>query len=159
MGVAIFGVLTTAVGLLVSPRLQTWTMTTLYKSEDGERLVQQRYQEFLAHWPAPNKQFRVPTREGDTFVVACGNETAPPLLLFHGGGTNSAMWIDAVALWAAHFRVYAIDMIGESGLSSPSRPSFVSEAYALWLDDVMQALSLERASIVGASLGGWLALD
>ena len=34
-----------------------------------------------------------------------------------------------------------------------------SDAHALWLDDVMRALSLDRASIVGVSLGGWLALD
>ena len=69
------------------------------------------------------------------------------------------MWMGDVAAWAAHFRVYAVDMIGEPGLSAPSRPPLASDAYALWLDDVMQALALTRASIVGVSLGGWLALD
>ena len=58
-----------------------------------------------------------------------------------------------------HFRVYAVDIIGEAGFSAPSRPPLASEAHALWLDDVMQALSLTRASMVGVSLGGWLALD
>ena len=46
------------------------------------------------------------------------------------------------------------------GLSAPSRPPpLKSEAHALWLDDVMRALSLDHASIVGVSMGGWLALD
>ena len=134
-------------------------MTNIYRSERGARLVQERYWEFLNRWPVPSWQLRVPTRQGETFIVACGDENAPPLLLFHGAGTNSAMWMDDVAAWADHFRVYAVDMIGEPGLSAPSRPSLASDAYALWLDDVMEALSLARASIIGVSLGGWLALD
>jgi pimeloyl-ACP methyl ester carboxylesterase len=134
-------------------------MTNIYKSAEGARAIRERYLKFLKHWPVANQHLRVPTREGETFVVACGDETAPPLLLFHGSAGNSAMWMGDVAVWAPHFRVYAIDMIGEPGLSAPSRPRMDSEAHALWLDDVMRALSLDRASSVGVSLGGWLALD
>ena len=134
-------------------------MKSIYKSTEGERAVRERYLEILKYWPVPNQQLRVPTREGETFVVACGDEAAPALLLLHGGMANSAMWMGDVAAWAAHFRVYAVDVIGEAGMSAPSRPALASEAYALWLDDVMQALSLTRASLVGVSLGGWLALD
>jgi pimeloyl-ACP methyl ester carboxylesterase len=134
-------------------------MTKIYKSADGERAVRERYLQFLKHWPVPNEQLRVATCEGETFVVRCGDENAPPLLLLHGGLANSAMWMADVASWAAHFRVYAVDVIGEPGLSAPSRPPLASEAYALWLDDVLQALGLKSASMVGVSLGGWLALD
>jgi pimeloyl-ACP methyl ester carboxylesterase len=134
-------------------------MANIYKSEEGARAVRERYLKFLARWPVPNQQLRVPAREGETFIVACGDQTAPPLLLFHGSAGNAAMWMGDVAAWAAHFRIYAVDMIGEAGLSAPSRPRLNSDAHSLWLDDVMQALSLDRASIVGVSLGGWLALD
>ena len=64
-----------------------------------------------------------------------------------------------VALWAQSFRVFGVDVIGEPGLSSTSRPLLRSDAYAMWLDDVISALGLSRVSIVGISLGGWLALD
>ena len=134
-------------------------MKRIYKSLEGEREVRERYLTILKHWPVPNRQLRVPTREGETFIVACGDAGAPPLLLLHGGMTNSAMWMGDVAAWAEHFRVYAVDVIGEAGFSAPSRPPLASEAYALWLDDVMQALSLTRVSMVGVSLGGWLVLD
>ncbi len=134
-------------------------MKSIYKSAEGERAVRERYLQFLKYWPVPNQQLRVPTREGETFIVACGDDKGPPLLLFHGGMANSAMWMGDVAVWAKHFRIYAIDMIGEAGLSAPSRQPLSSEAHALWLDDVMQALSVARTSIVGISLGGWLALD
>ena len=134
-------------------------MKSVYKSAEGKRAVRQRYLEILKHWPVPNQQLRVPTREGETFVIACGPENAPALLLLHGSMANSAMWMGDAGAWAEHFRVFAVDVIGDAGLSAPSRPPLASDAHALWLDDVMQALSLTRASMVGVSLGGWLALD
>jgi pimeloyl-ACP methyl ester carboxylesterase len=134
-------------------------MKAIYKSSEGERLIRERYQVFLKHWPVPNEQIYVPTRQGSTFVVISGPKDAPPLLLLHGGAANSAMWMGEVAAFAASFRVYCVDMIGEPGLSAPARPSLASDAYALWLDDVLDHLSVRRTSIVGASLGGWLGLD
>ena len=132
-------------------------MKSVYKSAEGERAVRERYLEILKYWPVPNRQLRVPTREGETFIIACGDENAPPLLLLHGSVMNSAMWVGDVAALAPHFRIYAVDIIGDAGLSAPSRPKFASDAHALWLDDVMHALSLTRTSVVGVSLGGWLA--
>ena len=134
-------------------------MSAIYKSAEGERAVQQRTRELLAHWPVPSRQLRVPTREGETFVVACGADTAPPLVLLHGSGANSVMWMGDVAAWSKEFRVYSIDMVGEPGLSAPARPPLASDACALWLDDVLRGLSVERAAFAGISLGGWLALD
>jgi pimeloyl-ACP methyl ester carboxylesterase len=134
-------------------------MTSIWKSPAGERAVRERYLEILQRWPVPNQQRRLPTREGETFVISCGPEDAPALVLLHGSVANSAAWMGDVAAWAEHFRIYAVDLIGDAGLSAPSRPEFSSAAHALWLDDVFQALSLERASIAGVSLGGWLALD
>jgi pimeloyl-ACP methyl ester carboxylesterase len=134
-------------------------MTTIYKSDEGARAVRERYLEILKRWPVPNEQMRVPTRQGETFVIACGEKTAMPLLLFHGSAGNSAMWMGDVRAWAGHYRVYSIDLIGEAGLSAPTRPPLASEEYALWLDDVLKVLSITKAAIVGVSLGGWLALD
>src|SRR5215472_3038614 len=132
---------------------------SLYKSTTGEIAVHERYLELLRHWPVPSEHLRLQTRQGETFVIASGPKAAPVLLLFHGGAANSAMWIGDIAAWAAHFRVYAVDMTGEAGFSAPSRPPLNSDACALWLEDVLNALGITRASMVGVSLGGWLALD
>jgi pimeloyl-ACP methyl ester carboxylesterase len=134
-------------------------MSRIYKSAEGERQVRERYLAFLKHWPVDHQQIRIPTNQGETFVIASGAEGAPPLLLLHGGAANSAMWMGDIRAFAGSFRVYAIDMIGEAGLSAPSRPPLSSDAHALWLDEVLRDLSVDRASIVGVSLGGWLALD
>ena len=134
-------------------------MATIYKSESGRATVEGQYRRFLTRWPVPSEQKIVSTRQGDTFVIVSGEPTAPPVVLFHGSGTNSASWMRDVPTWARHPRIYAVDLIGEPGLSAPSRPPLASSAYAEWLDDVWRGLGLERASIVGISLGGWLGLD
>ncbi|MFC4058201.1 alpha/beta fold hydrolase [Planomonospora corallina] len=133
-------------------------MSTIYRSEAGADEIRRRYQEALSAWPVPAEHVRVPTREGETFVVVSGPPDAPPVLLLHGSGTNAAMWRGDVASWARHFRVHAVDLVGEPGLSAPSRPPLDTDALALWLDDVLEGLGVTTASIVGASLGGWLAL-
>ncbi len=134
-------------------------MSDIYTSDAGGRLVRQRYRELLDSWPVPHERLRVQTREGETFVVASGPPGAPAVLLLHGSTTNATMWMGDVATWARDLRVYAVDLIGEPGLSAPSRPPLGSDAYAGWLDDVLAGLGLSRASIVGVSLGGWLAVD
>ncbi len=130
-----------------------------FKSEAGGRAVHALYRQVLEGWFCPKDELRLPTREGETFVVACGAQDLPPLVLLHGGQSNAAVWMFDAPVWSSSFRCYAVDMIGEAGFSAPSRPPLGGEAYALWLDDVMTGLGIEKAAFVGVSLGGWLALD
>ncbi|WP_116041305.1 alpha/beta fold hydrolase [Amycolatopsis palatopharyngis] len=134
-------------------------MSEIYRSAAGARQLRERYRKALERWPVANKQLHVPTPEGETFVVTCGADDAPPLVLLHGSGGNSAQWLSRIPELVTHFRVCAIDMIGEQGRSTPSRPPLDSDRYAVWLDAVLDSLGLNRVSIMGVSLGGWLAVD
>jgi pimeloyl-ACP methyl ester carboxylesterase len=134
-------------------------VSSIYKSMPGAQLLAGRYQELLKLWPQPNRQTYVSTRYGETFVITSGADGAPPVVLLHGSGSNSAMWIAYPAAWAPHFKLYAVDMIGEPGFSAATRPSLKSDAHALWIDDVLRALRIDRFAMVGASLGGWVALQ
>ena len=40
--------------------------------------------------------------------------------------SNSAMWMGDAALWGRDFRLYAVDVLGEPGLSSEARPTLAS---------------------------------
>jgi len=131
----------------------------IYRSAAGRQAIEAVHRRVLDRWPVPHDELIAPTRQGRTFVVASGAREAPPVVLFHGSGTNSGIWLRDVTEWARRYRVYAVDMIGEPGFSAPSRPPLSSSAYAEWLDDVWTHLGLARASIVGVSLGGWLGLD
>lgn len=131
----------------------------VYRRADAARAIEVQYRRILDQWPVPKSDMHVQTRQGSTFVVACGPENAPPVVLLHGAQANSAAWMRDVPQWSAKFRLYAVDMIGEAGLSAPVRLALDGDAHALWLDDVFAGLGLSRAMLVGVSLGGWLALD
>ena len=139
--------------------MNTRATTAIFKTPAGAEQVMALYRQLLESWPVPNEQRHLPTREGETFVVACGPADAPPLILLHGAQSNAASWMFDAAAWSSRFRVYAIDVIGDAGFSAPSRPPLEGDAHALWLDDVLAGLGVTRAAFVGLSLGGWLALD
>lgn len=128
-----------------------------YRSAAGAIAVEQRYREILAAWPVPSRQFTIPTRAGDTFVVASGPEDAPPVIALQGSGANAAYWLRQIPGWSQHLRVYAVDVPGEPGLSTPARPTLASGAYSAWLGDVQDALGLTHTALAGISLGGWIA--
>jgi pimeloyl-ACP methyl ester carboxylesterase len=134
-------------------------MSSIYKTESGKRALIARYRELLTLWPVPAEHLILPTSQGDTFVIASGARTSSPLVLLHGANSNSSVWMHDVAIWSKEFHVFAIDLIGDAGLSAPSRPSLKSGLYASWLSEVFDGLSLKQASLVGKSLGGWIALD
>jgi len=132
---------------------------TIYKTEAGGQEVRSFYQRALAHWPVPAERRTVPTRHGDTFVMVSGNETGPPVILLHGSAGNTLTWMSVVGELADRFRLHAVDIIGEPGLSAPSRPPLGSSAYAEWFDDVLAGLGLTEVQVVASSLGGWFAID
>src|SRR3954451_23284672 len=132
---------------------------SIYRTAAGARAVEGRYRELIDDWPVPHRERVVPTRAGETFVIVSGPTDAPPVLALPGSGANTVMWRQQIAVWSRHLRVYAVDVIGEPGLSAPSRPPLASGAYADWLDDVLAGLGITGTSLVGVSLGGWLALD
>ncbi len=134
------------------------TNPSIYKTPDGEKVVMAIYEKALANWPVPYERLNFSARHGETFVIACGPISAPPLILLHGAGTNSAIWGADIADYSRYFRVYAVDLLGEAGKSAPNRPAWDSPAYAEWLEDVFTALRIEKAVLVGISQGGWTAL-
>lgn len=134
-------------------------MTDIFTSEVAASEIHARYRELLTHWPVASTLLRVPTGQGETVVVACGANDAPPLVLLHGSASTAANWMADAAVWSRRFRVYAVDVIGEPGLSARSRPPLDADAHAAWLDEVLRGLGVNKAAFVGASFGGWLALD
>lgn len=83
-----------------------------------------------------------------------------PVVLLHGGGTDSGMlsWRDTIpALVDAGFRVYAPDMPGYGDSPPDDRPSTVENLIG-YLSALMDAWGLGRAALVGLSMGGAIAI-
>jgi pimeloyl-ACP methyl ester carboxylesterase len=79
----------------------------------------------------------------------------PPLLLLHAGIADRTMWDDVTPMLAERFRVVAPDLRGFGETPLPDGP-FVYAADAAAL---LEGLGIDRAHVVGVSLGGHVALD
>lgn len=134
------------------------TAVPIYKSAEGEKAVMALYDQMLARWPEPYTTAVVPTRHGDTFVIASGPVGAPPVVLLHGAASNALAWMGDIGEYSRRLRIYAVDLPGESGRSSHNRPPWTGPAYPEWMEDLLAGLGIERASLVGISQGGWTAL-
>jgi pimeloyl-ACP methyl ester carboxylesterase len=69
------------------------------------------------------------------------------------------VWYPNVEPLSRHFRVYALDVIDQTGRSVPTRRLKTPQDCADWLSDVLDGLGLEHAPMVGHSQGCWLILN
>lgn len=112
----------------------------------------------LSRYPVPYDSIMVHTPLARTHVLVSGPENAPPLLLIHGAGMNALAWINQVGPLSRRFRVHAIDIPGQSGLSDPVRLPMTGSGVADWMAALCDGLGLDTVSVCGGSLGGWVAL-
>jgi len=82
----------------------------------------------------------------------------PVLLLIHGIAGSSAAWREVMPTLAKRFTVIAPDLIGH-GHSAKPLGDYSLGAYASGMRDLLGALGIERATIVGQSFGGGVALQ
>jgi pimeloyl-ACP methyl ester carboxylesterase len=82
----------------------------------------------------------------------------PPLLLIMGLGADGSLWEDHVAALRARFRCIAVDNRGAGASSKPEGP-YTTAAMADDHAAVMRALGLDRAGVVGISMGGAIAQE
>jgi pimeloyl-ACP methyl ester carboxylesterase len=84
--------------------------------------------------------------------------SGPVLLLIHGIAGSSATWDDVLPWLAERYCVVAPDLLGHGGSAKP-RGDYSLGAYASGVRDLLGALGHERASVVGHSLGGGVAMQ
>jgi len=84
--------------------------------------------------------------------------SGPVLLLVHGITSSSGAWSDVVPALAETHTVIAPDLLGHGGSAKP-RGDYSLGAYASGLRDLLAALGHERATVVGHSMGGGIAMQ
>jgi pimeloyl-ACP methyl ester carboxylesterase len=97
-----------------------------------------------------------PTRRVSTLTMGDG----PDVMLLHGlGGTKSSFFDTAAALSRDGYRVHAIDFPGFGGSSKPATAPYSARWFAETVIGTMDALEIDRAHLVGNSMGGRVALE
>lgn len=80
-----------------------------------------------------------------------------PVILLHGWLCSWALWQETMAYLGRHFRTYALDFWG-FGESARKNPTFKVTDYVSMVDQFMEQLGIDRAPLVGHSMGGTVGL-
>jgi 2-hydroxy-6-oxonona-2,4-dienedioate hydrolase len=91
-----------------------------------------------------------------TRYLHAGQKGKPALIFIHGTGGHAEAYSRNLAAHGEHFDVYAIDMLGHGFTGKPDKPYLIDD-YVAHLRGFMDTLKIDRASLSGESLGGWVA--
>jgi len=130
---------------------------SVFISPQGETETLRAYQTVLDHWPVPFTELDVQTSFGQTHIIAGGPDDAPPVILLHAYFATAMSWYRTVASLSQHYRVYAVDMLGEANRSCPCRPITSLEDSLRWFTELLNKLEVETVYLVGNSFGGFVA--
>jgi pimeloyl-ACP methyl ester carboxylesterase len=85
--------------------------------------------------------------------------SGPALLAIHGLGGTKASFLPTLALMSRTHRVIALDLPGFGDSVKPLRAAYDARYFAGVVTDLMDALEISRAHLVGNSMGGRIALE
>ncbi len=105
----------------------------------------------------PLREHRIDVDGLPTRYLTAG-ESGPPLVLLHGVGDNALDWRWVIPALARSHRVYAPDLAGSGGSAKPEDADYSPGFFERFAASFMDALGIERAAVVGNSLGGLVAL-
>jgi pimeloyl-ACP methyl ester carboxylesterase len=84
--------------------------------------------------------------------------SGPPVVLIHGMLNSSSHWQAVARRLASEYTVIAPDLIGHGDSAAP-RGDYSLGAHAASIRDLLAAIGVEQATIVGHSLGGGVAMQ
>ncbi|HEX2087268.1 MAG TPA: alpha/beta fold hydrolase, partial [Solirubrobacteraceae bacterium] len=82
-----------------------------------------------------------------------------PVVMLHGLGATKASFLPTVAALAPHRRAIAIDLPGFGDSVKPLRAPYHAPFFAKAVAGLLDALGLDRADVVGNSMGGRAAIE
>src|SRR5882724_7795039 len=72
---------------------------------------------------------------------------------------STPMWRGNIPALLEYRTVIGIDLLGEAGMSVQDKPITGPDDEACWLDEAVAGLGLDRAHLLGVSIGGWTAVN
>lgn len=127
-----------------------------FKTEHARAHYMGVYQTAMAGLPPVNESTDVPTTFGTVRAYRFdGPSAGPPVVLLPGRNASTPMWQVNIPALLEHRTVIGIDLLGEAGMSVQDKPITGPDDEAQWLDDTLAGLGLDRAHLMGVSIGGW----
>ncbi len=100
---------------------------------------------------------RIDTASGAISILTAG--TGVPVLLIHGLGATKGSFLPTVAALADRFQLIALDLPGFGDSVKPLGAPYHSPFFARSARDLLDALEVSRAYVIGNSMGGRVAIE
>jgi pimeloyl-ACP methyl ester carboxylesterase len=97
--------------------------------------------------------------KGATLSTISAGGRGEEVVCLHGLGGNKTSFFDTVAALTPEHRVHAFDLPGFGSSSKPARAGYDAPYFARAALSFMDAMGIERAHLVGNSMGGRVALE
>ncbi|MFF0989567.1 alpha/beta fold hydrolase [Kocuria nitroreducens] len=131
-----------------------------WNSAEGRAQFLADYEAAMQDMPAASGTLDVRTDYGIVRVYRFeGTGDADPLVLLPGRSSPAPVWADNLPALLGFGDVYALDLLGEPGMSVQEVPIGSDTDHAAWLGQVLERLPEERFTVVGMSIGGWTAAN
>ena len=128
-----------------------------FRSPEAKQAYLNVYDHLAEQWPSRSETRLVNTSFGQTFIRIQGPVDGAPLVLLPGDTETSLSWLPVIEPFSQSFRTYAIDHVYDNGRSIYIREMTRPRDYVDWLDEVFDALGLDRLNLAGYSYGAWQA--
>jgi pimeloyl-ACP methyl ester carboxylesterase len=131
---------------------------SLFKNKTAESLFLVKYDLCLKQWPVPYEAEYIENEFGLTHVIKCGNKKGPALVLLHGAGGTSAMWMPNIKALSKRYYIIAVDIPGDPNKSKMKKTFKNIKGASDWLIDVINKLKIDKFSIMGTSYGSFFSM-
>jgi pimeloyl-ACP methyl ester carboxylesterase len=84
--------------------------------------------------------------------------SGPVVLLLHGLGCDHRTWLPVIDALSRHYTVIAPDLLGH-GVSDKPRADYSVGGFANGMRDLLTVLGIDKATVVGHSFGGGVAMQ
>jgi pimeloyl-ACP methyl ester carboxylesterase len=109
--------------------------------------------------PVTVAQRRIRLNGQHVTYLEAGEDRGPVVVLQHGLASSSTTWAQVMPLLGRHAHVIAPDLLGHGDSAKPRSGDYSLGAYAAGLRDLLVVLDLDRATVVGHSFGGRVAMQ
>jgi pimeloyl-ACP methyl ester carboxylesterase len=107
-------------------------------------------------WPAHTHTATIRGRE--VTYVDIGDGPNDPIVFVHGLGACWQTWLENLPHFARRHRCIAMDLPGFGASEMPAEDVSI-ERYAQIVDELVRGLGIERAAVIGNSMGGFIAIE
>jgi pimeloyl-ACP methyl ester carboxylesterase len=96
---------------------------------------------------------------GSTFSTLISGTGREQVICLHGLGSNKTSFFETIAALTPDYTVHALDLPGFGSSSKPARARYNAQYFAGAVLDYLDAMAIDRAHLVGNSMGGRVAIE